>query len=228
MIFNKMRTTVDSLLNEIHYQKFNLELAKGILAKEKFSHYLIQDSLYLADFSKALALTAARLSDNNQTQQFIQFSLEAIKAERSLHLNYFHENNLTDISLIVQSPACFTYTNYLLKTATLAPVEEAVASLLPCFWVYREVGKNISLKQSTNNPYKDWIALYSSDQFDLSVKLAIDITNELADSASDTTKEKMIAAFVRSTQLEWLFWESAYTQEKWLIGGEKYALCSNE
>jgi len=222
-----MCNAVDSIINEIHNQKFNQELAEGTLPKEKFIHYLIQDSLYLADFSKALALTAARLSDNNQAQQFIQFSLEAIKAERSLHSQYLEKNTLLKIPAIEQSPACFMYTNYILKTASLASIEEAVASLLPCFWVYREVGKNISLKQNAkNNPYKEWIALYSSDQFDVSVNSAINITIELGNVASDAIKEKMISAFVKATKLEWLFWNSAYHQEEWLIGDKNNVACT--
>ena len=212
MIFEKMRHAVDDLINKIHQQEFNRELAEGILPKEKFVHYLIQDSLYLVEYSKALALTSARLPNNNQVQLFLQFALEAIKSEKNLHDKYITATALTN----EQSPACFMYTNYLLKTASLATVEEAVASLLPCFWVYREVGKNISLQQKPNNPYQDWIELYASDEFALSVNSAIDITTALGDTASDLIKEKMIAAFKRSTQLEWLFWNSAYYQETWL------------
>lgn len=227
MIFEKMCHAAAPIINEIHKQKFNLELSQGILPKEKFIHYLIQDSLYLSEFSKALALTAVRLSDNDQAQQFLQFAIDSIKTEHNLHDKYMKENNQIKILTKEQSPVCFMYTNYLLKTASLASVEEAVASLLPCFWVYWEVGKNISIKKKINNPYNEWIALYSSNQFDLSVNLAINTTNSLGNSASDFIKEKMISAFVRSTQLEWLFWESAYYQEQWLIGNNKNSICAN-
>lgn len=215
MIFNKMRIAVSSILHEIQNHKFNQELATGILPKEKFIYYVIQDSLYLPDFSKALAITAAKLSNNEQTQQFLEFALDAIKAENSLHLNYLAENNLTKNLNQEQNPTCFMYTNFLLKTASLGSVEEAVASLLPCFWVYNKVGSSIATKPIKNNPYQKWISLYSSDQFNLSVSLAINITNALGNLASEGTQEKMISSFLRSTQLEWLFWNSAYYQEQW-------------
>ena len=89
--------------------------------------------------------------------------------------------------------------------------------MLPCFWVYREVGKQQSKTKNSNNTYENWIELYSGEEFDSSVKLEIEVTNALSYDASDEIKQKMISAFVRATQLEWHFWESAYSQEKWLI-----------
>jgi thiaminase/transcriptional activator TenA len=217
MFFEKMCASVEAIMSKIFNQSFNQELAQGVLPQEKFIHYLQQDALYLADFAKALSLTAARLNCNEQAYQFMQLALGTIRAEQSLHLHYLNENQASLTSHVEQSPACFMYTNFLLRMASTASVEEAVASLLPCFWVYREVGKIISQSKRSNNPYKSWIELYSGEQFDSSVKLVIAVTNELGQTASDSTKRKMISAFVRSTQLEWLFWDSAYGQETWSI-----------
>lgn len=216
MIFEKMSSSVSPIMRKIFDQPFNQELSQGTLSKEKFIHYLQQDALYLADYSRALALTAGRLTCNEQAHQFMQFALGAIKAEQDLHLSYLNEHESLLTFNMQQSPACFMYTNYLLRMASTASVEEAVASLLPCFWVYREVGKQITKAKIINNPYAKWIELYSGEQFDSSVNLAIEIMNALSDVASDQLKAKMISAFVRSTQLEWHFWESAYHQEKWL------------
>ena len=71
MIFKKMTSATNSIMDKIHNHPFNKELSAGSLPKEKFIYYLAQDALYLLDFSKALALTAARLSNNDQAQQFI-------------------------------------------------------------------------------------------------------------------------------------------------------------
>jgi len=217
MFFEKMCESVEIIISKIFNQSFNQELSQGILPKGKFIHYLQQDALYLADFAKALSLTAARLTCNEQAHQFMQFALGAIQAEQSLHLDYLKENHSSLTTNIKQSPACFMYTNYLLRMASTASVEEAVASLLPCFWVYREVGKYMSKTKYSNNPYENWIELYAGKEFDSSVQLAIDVTNKLSQAASEETKRKMISAFVRSTELEWLFWESAYKQEEWCL-----------
>ena len=215
MLFNEMCIAVDSMMIQIFNQPFNQELSQGILSKKIFMHYIIQDALYLADYSRALALTAARLPDIKHTQQYLQFALGAVQAERELHMEYLNNQSILHVE---KSPACFMYTHYLINTANTASVEEAVASLLPCFWIYHKVGKKIIESQTDLiNPYQNWINLYASEEFYRSVELAIAIINELGIGASASTKNKMIAAFIRSTQLEWLFWDSAYRCESWAI-----------
>lgn len=228
MIINQMLSSAETIIEKIHLHAFNQELAQGLLPADKFIFYLMQDELYLADFSRALALTAAKLPNNQHVQQFIEFALGAIKAEQDLHCEYIKNAQSTNCSDLIarQAPACFMYTNYILRMASLASVEEAVASLLPCFYIYNEVGKKMLTNLKLHNPYYDWIALYSSESFSLSVQSAINITNELASKASCALQEKMISAFVRATQLEWLFWESAYQQESWLIEQEQPMVCS--
>ena len=148
----------------------------------------------------------------------MQFELDVLKSEQTFHFDYFQAEQISLPLTAEPSPTCFMYTNYLLKTVSFASPEEAVASLLPCFWVYREVGKNLIISSKiTTNPYQAWIALYASDQFNYSVEAAIAITNELGAIASEKIQTKMISAFLRSTQLECLFWESAYHLEKWQI-----------
>lgn len=213
MLFNKMRHQVTHLMSKIYTLPFNQELANGTLPLEKFTFYLAQDALYLADYSKALALTAGRLPHNHQTELFIQFAMDAMKAERELHLNTLKKYAVAVPLKSEQSPFCFMYTNYLLRMAHSAPVEEAVASLLPCFWVYQQVGQWALAKKTANNPYQDWIDLYASPEFNTSVDLAINTLNELGEIASAHTKKNMLAAFQRATQLEYCFWQGAYAQE---------------
>jgi len=218
MLFDKMREEVGSMMEAIHRHPFNQELAAGTLPEEKFIFYLEQDALYLTDFSRALALTGARLSHEGHAEQFMQFAQEALQAERELHRDYLNQYKMHRSKQLTMNPACFMYANYLLSTASLASVEEAAASVLPCFWVYREVSKKmLSHAQFENNLYAAWIKLYASESFDVSVDAAIGILNQLGEHASVLTKEKMKTAFVKATQLEWMFWDSVYHLKNWRI-----------
>jgi thiaminase/transcriptional activator TenA len=38
-----------------------------------------------------------------------------------------------------------------------------------------------------------------------------------ADAASPALRDRMHAAFTRATQLEWIFWDSAYRLETWPV-----------
>src|SRR5437867_3440511 len=123
MFVNNLFHAAAGTLQSIHQHPFNRELAQGNLPEEKFIYYLQQDALYLADYAKALAMTAARLTSQDHAKQFLLFSLNAVHAESDLHRSYLADRAP---SLVEQSPACFMYTSYLYKMATTAAVEEAV------------------------------------------------------------------------------------------------------
>jgi thiaminase (transcriptional activator TenA) len=218
MIVDRMCQSVSSIMKKIHKCPFNLELKNGSLPKDKFIFYLVQDAIYLADFSRALAMTAVKLDDKQQMKQLIGFAQAAMLAERECHLKYIQAHSSEQLLLVEPSPACFMYTNYLLKMASTATVEEAVASLLPCFYVYHEVGKQMALFcHNPHHPYLDWITIYSSKEFESSVQAAIGTVNQLGANGSSLIKDKMLNAFIRSTKLEFLFWDSAYRKEQWLV-----------
>lgn len=220
MIFERMTDAISEKLATIYAHPFNTALAEGSLPQATFIFYLKQDALYLAAFSKALAMIAGRLPDDTHARQFMQFAIDAVQAEQALHtdyLNQYAKNDLENKLEIPQTPAGFMYTNYLLRMVSLASVEEAVASVLPCFYIYNVVGKKMLAGLYPAHPYHDWIALYGSEAFEASVQSVITITNVLGEAASHTTQNKMIEAFVRSTQLEWLFWDDAYHQKQWVI-----------
>lgn len=206
---------IEPLYESIIEHPFNTELMKGILDKQKFSFYVNQDALYLADFARALSIIAGRSEDTNAVLQFSQFAESAIVVEMSLHKSFIDKFEIRMCK--EKSPACFSYTNYLLSTCLLQSYEAGAASLLPCFWIYREVGNHIYANSAKNNIYEDWINTYSGEEFSTAVDNMIDIFNALADKASTITKEKMKEAVIRSTKLEYMFWDSAYRMERWVI-----------
>jgi len=116
----------------------------------------------------------------------------------------------------IASPTCLLYTSYLHKQVSSQAVEIAIAASLPCFIIYKEIGDYIIKKQSTeNNPYQDWIDTYGSQEFNIAVKQAMDIMNQLADNVSSETYDEMTKAFIQSCKMECMFWDSAYKKEKW-------------
>ena len=193
---------------------FNRELAEGTLPREAFAFYMQQDALYLADFGRSLAIAAGRSPTVELMLDLVRFAEGAVVVERALHSNYLALFGIT-APMTEQSPSCLAYTNYLLATAALRPYEQAIAALLPCFWIYREVGLDIHGHSAPNNPYQLWIDTYAGEEFGQHVARAIAITDEVAATASEGMRQAMRTAFVTSSRLEWLFWDSAYRQEAW-------------
>ena len=191
-------------------------MADGSLSRERFVFYMQQDALYLQDFARALGLAGVRSSDPATVKAFLDFGSVAISVERALHESYFAEFGAGEAA--EKAPACFAYTNYLLATAGVKSHAEAVAALLPCFWIYREVGNHINstaAKDLEFNPYRRWIETYAGDSYNVAVESAIAITNSVAESATAAQQELMVAAFRTSSRLEWQFWDSAYRLEAW-------------
>ncbi len=205
--------TIQPIYQQIVEHPFNQELAAGTLSRERFQFYLQQDALYLTDFARSLALIAARSEGAEQVVNFLNFAIGAIVAERGLHESYFRLYNIQPQT--TYAPTCFAYTRFLLATAALDPYEVAIAAVLPCFWIYQEVGSAIHRTAQPHNPYQQWIDTYAGEEFARVVQQAIAITDAVAEQAPAALREKMEAAFVTASRLEWLFWDSAYRLESW-------------
>ena len=89
-------------------------------------------------------------------------------------------------------------------------------ALLPCFWIYAEVGRDIHSRAAPANPYQAWIDTYAGEEFHTAVRAMIAATDEAAKSASPYLRERMYA-FARATQLEWMFWDLAFRLENWPV-----------
>lgn len=207
------------LYERILAMPFNTELAAGTLREDRFRHYIIQDAHYLEGFARALALASAKAENADQIVQFAEAAKTAIIVERALHADYFAKFGVTpaDFAAAQPTPVCDHYVSYLLRTAALAPFPVVLAALLPCFWIYLEVGKNIHARAATPNPYQAWIDTYAGEDFASAVRAVIATTDQVADRASDDTRAAMHAGFTRATQLEWMFWDSAYRLAKWPV-----------
>lgn len=206
----------EDIYQKIISHPFNQELLTGKLSAAQFQFYIQQDAIYLGFFSKALALIAARCFNNPYSLDFVRFAEGAVVVEKALHSGYINQFGLSEELGI--SATCQTYTQFLLCTACLDQVEIAMASVLPCFWIYKKVGDYIyGNQQPGNNPYQDWINTYAGDEFSILVDKAIAICDDVAASCSAQQREGMTEAFIKASKLEWMFWDSAYRMESWPI-----------
>ncbi len=211
----KIFSDVQPLLRNICEHPFNLALCDGTLAKDKFVYYMQQDSLYLIDYARALAMVGARFTTEKDVALLLNFSQGALIAERELHEHYFKFFDVKPIE--IKAPACMMYTSYLVERAATANLGEAFAALLPCFWIYNEVGKDIVKKAQHPNPYEKWIEVYSGDEFTKIVDQAVELTSRLAEEAGDKERKKMYDAFMISSRMEYYFWDDAEHCRQWAV-----------
>ncbi|SDK66189.1 thiaminase (transcriptional activator TenA) [Actinopolyspora mzabensis] len=211
------------LQRAIVHHPFNTALADGSLPRDRFAFYIVQDSRYLFGFAQALAAAASR-ADEPADAAFLAGSAHgALAEERKLHAGYMAQLGLTEDEMagIQTSPTCLAYTSYLRATALSEPYPVLVAALLPCFWVYQHVGSTIleSTGTTAGHPYGRWIATYADEEFANAVLGARELTDRLAAGTDENTRRRMLTAFVRCSEYEWLFWNSAWETESWPTAG---------
>ena len=206
----RLRQAIDAL-------PFNTELAAGTLSRARFQGYIVQDALYLAQYSRILLMAGVRGTDSETLRTFGTCALEAVAVEQALHERYLMEFGIDPKRLAdaEASPDCLGYTSFLLATAYHEPWEVLVAALLPCFWIYWDVGTRVARHAAKDNPYRAWIDTYADEAFGEAVRTVIGITDKAADATTEAIRTKMMTAFVRSTQYEWLFWDGAYQLRNW-------------
>jgi len=192
-------------------------LADGTLPRASFEFYAVQDALYLREFARALAVTASHAPRDEWIIMFSEHAAGALKVERTLHESFFKDFGLTPdaVSQTPLAPANLAYTSYLLAAAHGAPFHESLAALLPCYWIYWEVGKELERKGSPNELYRRWIATYASAEFGTLVSAVIEAADQTAARLQAHEVAAMRRHFITTSRYEWMFWEMGYRREQW-------------
>lgn len=193
---------------------FLRQLADTTLPESTFRHYLTQDALYLAHYGRALAAAASQAQESDEIVFWAQAARGAVDVERELHLTHVH-----DLATANASPTTVAYTSYLLSLVTAGSYPVLAAAILPCFWIYDDVGTRLkaAVGDLDAHPYGDWITTYGDPDFTAATGTARDLVDRLALRADPDTVERMHAAFYRASQYEWMFWDSAHRQESWPV-----------
>ena len=203
----------------VHDHPFNKELAAGTLPRDTFAHYMVQDSLYLRGYARVLALAAAKAPHSSDILECAKAAEVAIVVERALHAGYLDQFGISaaQVEAATATPACEAYVNFMLATAATESFGVLVAAILPCFWLYQDVGTAIAQNTVPDNFYQAWIDTYSDESFAAATGRMRAIVDAAGEKAGVYERQRMTAAFLRCAQHEWLFWESAYRQSDWPI-----------
>ncbi|PYM94224.1 MAG: thiaminase II [Candidatus Rokuibacteriota bacterium] len=194
-------------------------LTDGSLPRESFKFYAVQDALYLREFARALSLAAARAPEDDWIIMFNEHAAGALKVERALHESFFKDFGLTpaEVAATPLAPTNLAYTSYLLAVAYGSPFHEAMAALLPCYWIYWEVGKELERMGSGDPLYKRWIGTYASEDFGGVVRAVLAATDRVAARLTPAERDAMRAHFVTTSRYEWMFWDMGLRREGWPV-----------
>src|SRR6266849_10740745 len=211
--------SIEPIYAEILAHPFVRGLTAGSLPREAFRFYAVQDALFLRDFARALSVAAARAPREEWIIMFNEHAAGALEVEMTLHESFFKEFGLSpeEVAATPLAPTNAAYTSYLLAVAYGRPFHEAVAALLPCYWIYWEVGKTLERAGSRDPLYTRWIGTYASAEFGAVVQAVLDATNEIAGRLGADERRAMSRHFTTTSRYEWMFWHMGYTREGWPV-----------
>lgn len=189
------------------------QLSDGTLPREAFLEYLTQDARYLDGYARALAMAAAQARTGAELSFWAFGAHNAVVVEKALHESF-------DIDPDAEpSAVCLAYTSYLSALATRGNYPVLVAGVLPCFWIYADVGDRLlaEVGDLTGHPYEAWIGTYADPEFAEATRKAKDLTDALAEQADAATLALMHEAFATAARYEWMFWDAPMRAERWPI-----------
>jgi thiaminase/transcriptional activator TenA len=194
-------------------------LTDGTLAHDAFRHYIVQDAHYLRGYARALAVCAAKSPGEDELAMFAEHAGGAIAAEQELHGDLLDGLGLTSeqARTLPVAPATQAYVSYLLATAHSGSYAEAVAAVLPCYWIYARVGEHLLERGSPDPLYRRWMEMYGGDSYQGVVEAVLDATDRIGAVASERELGLMREHFTTTSRYEWMFWDAAHRMEGWPI-----------
>lgn len=211
--------SIEDVYASILAHPFFVGLTDGSLHRDAFRHYVVQDGIYLVDYARALALTAAKAPDPASILALSRNAAEAIEVERAMHDGLLAEFGLDEEQLAAARPAPTTlaYTSYLLSAAYGGSFAEGLGAVLPCFWIYWEVGKTLLERGSPDPLYARWIATYGGEEYGATVRAVLDLTDRVGSDLGAAERRRLFEHFRQTSRYEWMFWDMGYRRESWPI-----------
>jgi thiaminase/transcriptional activator TenA len=216
---DRMWGAMEPVFARILAHPFLSGLADGSLPRDSFRHYVVQDALYLVDYARALALVGAKAPDEEAIAMFASHARGALEVERSLHEGLLVDLGITPEQLRAAptTPTTLAYTSYLLRSCHQGSFAEGLAAVLPCYWIYAEVGAALLARSSPDPLYARWIGTYGGEEFGKIVADVLARVDRTGATSSASEQSAMREHVVTTSRYEWMFWDASWRREVWPV-----------
>ena len=198
---------------------FVLGIQDGILAREKFKYYIIQDYLYLEEYAKVFAIGIAKAKRLDTMRLFSRQVNFLTEGEMDIHRGYIGAFTVSQEELAATPRALdnLSYTSYMLRVAYEEGEAEILAAILSCAYSYEVIAKKIV----ENNPsaqehpfYGDWVRGYADPHYGEANVLLLEMTDRLTLHYTEQQVRHLEDIFVACSRYELAFWEMAWNMSK--------------
>ncbi|WP_181347631.1 thiaminase II [Thalassobacillus sp. CUG 92003] len=215
----QLRRKNDDLFNMIYDHPFVQGIKTGDVPEEAIAHYIKADYEYLNAFMHIYGIAISKSTQREDVAFFNEQIQFVLNSEVHPHHNFCDHIGVgyEELQGYALPPTADHYVKHMMYHAQMGSLGEALAALLPCPWTYLEIGDNLKqeAQPGPDHPFYDWITFYADPEV---ADITLQLRNRLdaaAEGASEYQKKRMETAFRKSCQLEWSFWNMAYTCEEW-------------
>jgi len=193
-------------------------LANGTLPEECFKGYIVEDSLYLREYSRVFAWGILKADTMEEIRNYHSMLSFVNEGENSTRLYYLKRYGLMDkevqkLPLRAENEA---YTKTMIKAAKEGGVAECMMATLPCMlsyrWLFKELLKrNPQVKETV---YSKFVEDYEGEQYSKICDEWIAFTEQICQTLSAEDQASCLAIFKACSKHELRFWEMSARPRK--------------
>lgn len=204
-VWKKSARIYDSILG----LDFLNELSKGTLSNHAFARYIAQDEIYLKNYYKQMYMLADLMEEEQDRNLFLSFAQSGMEGEKALHDMLIEKYGID--TEVEASRVTDGYNAHICEGIATGNPCIALASVLPCMWIYNQVGLHIlNHSKLESNPYMEWILEYGQEEFTTGVNKVLKMIDVWAAKADKETREMMDHYYLKAALYEYAFWDYGY------------------
>ena len=196
------------------HHRFVRELAAGTLPREEFLAWMVQDYLYVVNYTRAYALLIYKSDTVARMRSAATIVHGLLTNEMSLHRQQLAAAGITEAQLesAEETLETLAYSRYVLDRAQVGDALDLVVTLSACLVGYGEIGLRLLADPETRlegNPYRDWIENYGGAEYMGLAREGLAGLQELARQYGGEARYPMLLTqFRQAVRLEAAFWDA--------------------
>ena len=200
------------IYNSILELDFLKELSEGTLDSDIFARYIAQDEIYLKNYYHQMNMLAEMMESTDDKELFIAFAKSGMEGEKALHDMLIDRYGIE--TKVEPSKVTSDYNAHICEGIATGDLCIALASVLPCMWIYNQVGLHIlNHSKLEGNPFKEWILEYGQEEFTTGVNKVLKMVDGWASKTDKQTREKMDYYYLKAALYEYAFWDYGYNAD---------------
>ncbi len=214
---DRLFKTTEDLWKSYLDHPFVKGIAYGDLELDKFRFYMIQDYLYLLEYSKVFALGIVKSKHEDLMRTFALMVKETLDGEMDIHKKYMERLGVTKEELKNSRPSLLNqaYTSYMLDVAFKGDALDVLVAVLSCAWSYQYIGEhNMKIPGALENEnFGEWVEGYSCEEYKANTREIINLVDELGKDITEEKAKYLETVFINCGRYEYGFWDMSYNKE---------------